>query len=72
MADVYENGYLTIAATAARDSSDGCFSDADSPFRARKLNDSVLHVAQAHEQYEWVPNGWTCRNYGNWPLFDRA
>ncbi|KAJ8116301.1 hypothetical protein OPT61_g2254 [Boeremia exigua] len=63
MADIYENGFLTIAATASRNSESGCFSSRDSPFWPLKLAQSILHVSQ----YQFPQD-----EFGDCPLLDRA
>ncbi|KAH6644484.1 heterokaryon incompatibility protein-domain-containing protein [Boeremia exigua] len=72
MGNIYENAFITIAATASLDSNDGLFSDPNSPFRSRKLEHSTLHVAQYRQQDRYTQNGVIRNNFGNWPLLDRA
>lgn len=72
MADIYENAFLTIAATASKDSNGGCFSEPNSSFRARRLKNSILHVAESHPQDNNINRGWIGGNFGAWPLLDRA
>jgi hypothetical protein len=46
MADIYENGSITIAATASTDSDTGCFSSTRNPSWPRKLKDPALRVME--------------------------
>lgn len=70
MADVYENGLFTIAATASEDSNGGLFSDQGSPFFPRKLSRSNLYVSQMPKK-KW-PEGYSARYFGQSPLLQRA
>lgn len=71
LANIYENAHLTIAATASPDSSGGCFSDPNSTFRAQKLKNSSLHVAEWHPTDMDIQRG-LIRNLDRWPLMTRA
>jgi len=70
MADIYENALLTIAATAAEDSSGGLFSDTSSPFSPRQLKTSALHVVQVKNV--WDPFQSPRVPFGRSPLLERA
>ncbi|KAH6644466.1 heterokaryon incompatibility protein-domain-containing protein [Boeremia exigua] len=70
MADIYENGLLTIAATASEDSDGGCFSDRGNAFWPRQMSSSILHVAQY--RHVWVLDDDHMNNFGTCPLLRRA
>ena len=71
MGDIYENAYLTIAATASPNSNGGCFSDPNSTFRARKLENSSLYVARWHRKDDAARRD-AVRFLDYWPLMKRA
>ena len=71
MADIYENAYLTIAATASCNSNGGCFTGPKNTFKARKLNSSSLHVAEWHQGDRLVQLR-NIRTLCYWPLMTRA
>ena len=69
MADIYENGFITIAATASTNSNTGCFSDPRNPSWPKKLKNSTLRVM------EHIPvndNQDYASIYGRCPLLRRA
>jgi len=70
MADVYENGFFTIAATAAEDSNGGLFSDQGNPCLPMKLSKSNLYVAQ--EPALTPRGGIPMLGFGQSPLLQRA
>ncbi|KAJ4179513.1 hypothetical protein NW755_012422 [Fusarium falciforme] len=74
MSDVYQNAYITIAAAAARNSTEGCFQSR--PFSVRKSFATVAEVQDKVEQVEvfarpWQSNRHWTTNIGDGPR-DRA
>ena len=69
MADIYENGFITIAATASSNSNTGCFSDPRDSSWPKKLKNSTLRVM------EYIPSRSfhdPAPLYGRCPLLRRA
>ncbi|KAH6625472.1 heterokaryon incompatibility protein-domain-containing protein [Boeremia exigua] len=72
MAGIYEDAFLTIAATASKDSCGGLFSDQGSPYLPRRLKTSILHVVQ---RQNYGPRKESTQNagiFGDCPLLERA
>ena len=69
MADIYENGFITIAATASTNSNTGCFSDPRNPSWPKKLKDSTLHVVEHMPVFNYHDHA---PLYGRCPLLRRA
>ncbi|RSL91000.1 hypothetical protein CEP51_000446 [Fusarium floridanum] len=72
MSDVYQNAYITIAAAAARNSTEGCFRQR--PFSVRKSLAVVAEVEDKVEQVEvfarpWQSSGHWTKNIGDGPLY---
>ncbi|RSM19666.1 hypothetical protein CDV31_001553 [Fusarium ambrosium] len=72
MSDVYQNAYITIAAAAARNSTEGCFRQR--PFSVRKSLAVVAEVEDKVEQVEvfarpWQSGGHWTKNIGDGPLY---
>ena len=75
MADIYENAYLTLAATKSRDGSGGCFAETDAKYIA-KLVPGYQHIFVRQEVPKF-PSHWTdfeppAGRHGEWPLLNRA
>jgi hypothetical protein len=71
MASIYENSYVTLAASRSYDSSSGCFSstqDRDS-YEAYKLNNDSLYVRRTPPPF---PSGSPYSNLLDWPLLSRG
>ncbi|KAH3970441.1 hypothetical protein HBI18_113620 [Parastagonospora nodorum] len=72
MADIYENAFLTIAATKSSDSEGGCFSRLTSRDQATHLESSGLYASKCVEPY-YPGTGYALMSReGPWPLLRRA
>ncbi|KAK1916127.1 hypothetical protein P3342_003942 [Pyrenophora teres f. teres] len=70
MANIYENSYVTIAATFARNSNEGLFSNRDPAALAKRLKlHPYLHVMEAPVPF---PHNLSEQNLDLWPLLARA
>lgn len=72
MGDIYENGYVTIAAASSNGGSCGMLSDPNSPLHARKLQASQLCVVEVPSLDIGEMMGLLRSNHGGWPLLKRA
>jgi len=75
MADIYENAYLTLAATKSRDGSGGCFAETDTKYIA-KLVPGYQHIF-VRQEVPRFPSNWAdfeppAGRHGDWPLLNRA
>lgn len=69
MASIYENAYLTIAATKSRSTKEGLFSTADSKYMATEVAETGLFVRQQPPKY---PKDWHDVTADQWPLLTRG
>jgi hypothetical protein len=75
MGSIYENSFLTIAATRSNDSTGGLFSKTKGLAKtknAKKLKTSVLHLCEERFQDFQRFNNSHVPEFGNWPLLQRA
>ncbi|KAH7148186.1 heterokaryon incompatibility protein-domain-containing protein [Dactylonectria macrodidyma] len=71
MADIYQNAFLTVAATKSRDGSGGCFSET-SPHYMAKLVPGYRDI-YVRQQLSLFPDHWTqLENRDDFPLLNRA
>ncbi|KAM5360168.1 hypothetical protein ACJZ2D_013929 [Fusarium nematophilum] len=71
MADIYQNSFLTVAATKSRDGSGGCFSETSPPYVAKLVPGyRDIYVRQRPPLF---PDHWTqLENRDSYPLLNRA
>ncbi|KAJ3527942.1 hypothetical protein NM208_g10456 [Fusarium decemcellulare] len=70
MADIYQNSFLTLAATKSRDGSGGCFSETTSHYVAKLVPGyQDIYVRQRPPLF---PDHWTQLDGGGHPLLNRA
>ncbi|KAF5009909.1 hypothetical protein FDECE_3894 [Fusarium decemcellulare] len=70
MADIYQNSFLTLAATKSRDGSGGCLSDTSSHYVAKLVPGyQDIYVRQRPPLF---PDHWTQLDNNNYPLLNRA
>ncbi|KAH4164750.1 hypothetical protein HBI24_171850 [Parastagonospora nodorum] len=72
MADIYENAFLTIAATKSSDSEGGCFSRLTSRDQATRLESSGLYASKRVKPYFPGTGYMSMSREGPWPLLRRA
>ncbi|KAF4464921.1 tol [Fusarium albosuccineum] len=70
MADIYQNSFLTIAATKSQDGSGGCFSETSSHYVAKLVPGyQDIYVRQSPPLF---PDHWTQLDNSDYPLLNRA
>ncbi|KAH3910011.1 hypothetical protein HBI56_128680 [Parastagonospora nodorum] len=72
MADIYENAFLTIAATKSSDSEGGCFSRLTGLDQAKHLESSGLYASKRVKPYLPGTGYALMSREGPWPLLRRA
>lgn len=69
MADVYENAYITIAASWASDSNSGCYAQTRPKFKATSLKQPGLFIRTRLPRF---PSPTQIMSDSEWPLLNRA
>jgi hypothetical protein len=69
MASIYENAFLTIAATKSKDSTAGCYSTTEPDFLAVSVPTTGVYVRKQHTNF---PTSWSQKTPEQWPLLDRG
>jgi hypothetical protein len=72
MASIYENAYVTIAATRLYHSEGGCFSRLEGFHRATRLESSGLYACRQRSEDPPLANHALLSEEGPWPLLRRA
>lgn len=72
MGSIYENAFITVAATQSADSEDGLFAQTEGLSRGRALESTCLQVCKQSVD-DFPLTDWALLwNNGQWPLLHRA
>jgi hypothetical protein len=69
MAGIYENSFLTIAATKSKEGAGGCYATTNPEFLAISVPDTDIYVRQKPPKF---PTHWSQKDSEKWPLLNRG